>query len=198
MAQRLGPFALEGTYVRLEPLRRSHAVPLYEAARRMNWGWMLGPLRTRGDVDARIAKGLRGERLDEEYAFAVVLRDGPKVIGSTAYLGVATKHRRAEIGSTWYVPEHWGTVVNPECKYLLLKHAFEDWGAARVQLATDARNLHSQGAILKLGAKYEGRLRNYGVLPDGTLRDTMLYSIVEGEWPAVKRSLIARIRSFGT
>ena len=87
-------------------------------------------------------------------------------------------------------------MVNPECKYLLLKHAFQDWGAVRIQLGTDANNLHSQGAILKLGAKFEGILRNHGIRPDGSVRDAHLYSIIVSEWPEVKANLLARIESF--
>ena len=101
-----------------------------------------------------------------------------------------------EIGSTWYSLDSQGTVVNPECKCLLLKHAFEDWGAIRVQLGTDANNVHSQRAILKLGAKFEGRLRNHGFRQDGSIRDTMLYSIISSEWPTVKKGLEARMENF--
>jgi RimJ/RimL family protein N-acetyltransferase len=193
---KVGPLTLQGKYVRLEPLRPQHAERLFEAAKLVDWDLMLGPLRTREAVDARIEHGLRGEEKDAEYAFAVILREGDLVIGSTAYLAVVSKHRRLEIGSTWYVPERRGTAVNPECKYLLLKHAFEDWGAVRVQLGTDARNIHSQRAIVKLGAKFEGRLRNHGVMPDGTVRDAMLYSIIAQEWPEVKAGLQTRIASF--
>jgi N-acetyltransferase len=82
--------------------------------------------------------------------------------------------------------------VNPECKYLLLKHAFDDWGAVRIQLGTDVNNVHSQRAILKLGAKLEGKLRNHGIRPDGTVRDALLYSIIASEWPEVKSKLLAR------
>ncbi len=86
--------------------------------------------------------------------------------------------------------------MNPECKFLLLKHAFEDWGALRVQLGTDANNVRSQRAILKLGAKFEGKLRNHGIRPDGSVRDAMMYSIISSEWPTVKKGLEARIESF--
>jgi N-acetyltransferase len=162
----------------------------------MDWGWMLGPLRSRKDVDRRISDGLKAEERNEEYAFAVILRQENRVIGSTSYLAIAPKHKKAEIGSTWYSPNFWGTGVNPECKLLLLKHAFDDWGAIRVQLGTDGNNIHSQRAILKLGAKLEGRLRNHGIRPDGSIRDTMLYSIISSEWPAVKKGLEARIEKF--
>ncbi len=89
-----------------------------------------------------------------------------------------------------------GTVVNPECKFLLLKRAFEDWGAIRVQLGTSVNNTHSQRAILKLGAKFEGRLRNHGIMPDGSPRDSLLCSIIASEWPEVKSRLNARIDRF--
>jgi RimJ/RimL family protein N-acetyltransferase len=87
-------------------------------------------------------------------------------------------------------------VVNPECKLLLLRHAFEDWGAVRMQLRTDANNTHSQRAILKLGAKFEGKMRNQGIRQDGSIRDSMLYSIIPSEWATVKKGLEARIESF--
>jgi len=192
--QRLGPCVLEGRFVRLEPLRKRHARALFEAGRGLDWAWVLSPLRTREAVDSRIAEGLRAERRDNEYAFAVVTRRDALVIGSTSYLGIVAKHRMAEIGSTWYSPEFWGTAVNPESKLLLMKHAFEDWGAVRVQLKTDANNLHSQEAIVKLGAKFEGTLRNHGIRPDGSVRDAFLYSIIASEWPKVKSGLIARIK----
>jgi len=195
----LGPCTLEGRFVRLEPLRARHAAALIEAGRGLDWAWMLGPLRSRQDVDRRIADGLQAEERNEEYAeyaFAVMLRRDGRVVGSTSYLAIVPKHRRAEIGSTWYSPDVWGTAVNPECKFLLLKHAFEDWGAVRVQLGTDANNAHSQRAILKLGAKFEGKLRNHGVRRDGSVRDAMLYSIISSEWPSVKKGLEERIESF--
>ena len=112
--------------------------------------------------------------------------------------GYPSATEATEIGWTWYSPSVWGTVLNPECKLLLLAHAFEDWGAVRVQLKTDNNNLRSQRAILKLGAKYEGRLRHHRFRADGTLRDTMMYSILREEWAGVKVSLLARIALQGT
>src|SRR5213594_3017837 len=158
---------------------------------------MLGPLRTREDVDKRIEDGLRAQERGEEYAFAVFLKKDEKIIVSTAYLNVVPHHKRLEIGSTWYTPETQGTAANPECKFLLLKHAFEDWGAVRVQLGTSVNNVHSQRAILKLGAKFEGRLRNHGIRHDGSVREVaMLYSIISSDWPLVKKGLEARIENF--
>jgi N-acetyltransferase len=161
----------------------------------MDWGSMLGPLGSREEVDQRIKDRLSAEKRKTEYAFAVFLKTKNRMVGSTSYLEVAPKRKIAEIGSTWYSLDVQGTVVNPECKYLLLKHAFEDWGAIRVQLGTDIKNVHSQRAIMKLGAKFEGRLRNHGIRPDGSIRDSMLYSIISEEWPGVKKGLETRIES---
>lgn len=162
----------------------------------LDWAWMLVPLNSIEAVKERIGDGLKAEGRDEEYPFIVVLKKDQRVIGSTSYLQVSSRYRRAEIGSTWYSPDTWGTVVNPECKYLLMKHAFEDWNAVRIQLGTHSNNIHSQRAILKLGAKFEGRLRNHGIMPDGSVRDAMLYSIIASEWPEVKSKLLKRIKSF--
>jgi len=174
----------------------NHADALAEAAAKLDWALMLYPLLTREDVEKRIDNGLKAEEEGEEYAFAVVLKRNGQIVGSTSYMMVVSRHKRLEIGSTWYVQEMQGTAVNPECKFLLLKHAFEDWGALRVQLGTHVKNVHSQRAILRLGATFEGRLRNYGVMPDGKARDSLLYSIIASEWPDVKSNLVSRIDSF--
>lgn len=195
MEMKLGPCLLEGRFVMLEPLRPEHAPGLFEAAASTDWEWFLGPLKTRQDIERRIGEGISSEERGDAFAFAVRLARGSRIVGSTSYLAVAAKHRRAEIGSTWYTRDVWGTAVNPESKYLLLKHAFEDWGAVRVQLVTDANNHHSQRAIQKLGAKFEGTLRNYGVMPDGSAREeARLYSIIDKEWPQVKQKLLERIQ----
>lgn len=194
---RVGPCLLEGDFVRLEPLRPEHSQAITEAAGLTDWTFTLGTLETAQDVDRRIADGLEAEAKDEAYAFAVRLRNGGRVVGSTCYLAVSSKHRRTEIGATWYARDVWGTAVNPECKYLLLRHAFEDWGAVRVQLVTGIDNAHSQRAIVKLGAKFEGTLRNYGIRTDGSPRPAaMVYSIIDSEWRTIKPKLEARIHSF--
>lgn len=195
-SQSLGPRTLEGKYVRLEPLREEHAEELANAAKKLDWSLFLYPLLSRDDVDKRIVSGIEKEQRDEEYAFAVIVKKGKRVAGSTSYLQINSRHKRAEIGSTWYLPEYQGTFVNPECKFLLLRHAFEDWGAVRMQLVTDSNNHHSQRAILKLGARFEGKLRNYGIRPNGKPRDAMVYSITSAEWPDVRTSLVSRIAAF--
>ena len=125
--------------------------------------------------------------------FAICLADTGEAIGSSCYLDIRPAHLGLEIGMTWYGEPHRGTAVNPESKLLLMEFAFEQLGYERVQLKTDGRNLRSQAAIAKLGAKHEGVLRKHMTMPDGYLRDTVMYSIIREEWPAVKAGLIARL-----
>jgi RimJ/RimL family protein N-acetyltransferase len=153
--------------------------------------------RTKDAMDKWIDLALNAEERGTEYPFVVFSMEDHRAIGSTRYMDVRPLQRGVEIGWTWYASKVWGTVVNPECKFLLLKHAFEDWNAVRVQLKTDNNNLHSQNAILKLGAKFEGRLRNHRVRRDGSSGDTMMYSITDEEWrQTIKGSLWKRIDDF--
>jgi RimJ/RimL family protein N-acetyltransferase len=128
-----------------------------------------------------------------QFPFAVRRLADQAVVGSTSYLDAVPRHRRVEIGSTWYTPDVWGTQVNPECKLLLLAHAFEVLGMNRVALCTDALNARSQAAIEKLGAVKEGVLRSHMVTQGGRVRDSVLYSIVLGDWPGMKARLLARL-----
>lgn len=189
----LGPVALRGRHLRLEPLQETHARALLEVAQDPQiWTWMSARPTTRPAMDEWIAAALDAQRRGEEYPFAVVRSDG-RVIGSTRYMDVQAANRGVEIGWTWYAPDTWGTVINPECKYLMFQHAFEVWSAVRVALKTDALNLHSQAAIKKLGARFEGTLRNHRIRLDGSLRDTVMFSVVASEWPAVQAALKSRI-----
>ena len=192
----LGPVVLEGASVRLEPLRARHRDGLRAIASGPGlWDWMPADLSLPGAVEAFIGEALAAEDRGAEYAFAVVDQASGAVLGSTRYLDVAAAHRGAEIGWTWYAPAVWGTAVNPEAKLLLLTHAFEAWGAIRICLKTDHRNLHSQAAIRKLGAQHEGTLRSHRIRRDGTFRDTVMFSIVDREWPAVRSALQARLQA---
>ena len=138
--------------------------------------------------DAALAETAAGRR----FAFAVRRADG-EVLGSTSYLDLGTGHPRLEIGSTWYHPAVWDTAVNPACKLLLLAHAFETLGCAVVGLRTDNFNFRSQRAIEALGAKKDGVLRHHQARRDGTARDSVMYSVLAGEWKDVKRYLEMRI-----
>jgi len=192
----LGPITLAGPNVRLEPMRREHATALLEAGRAPEiWEWMPARPVTPPAMETWLEKAMQAEAQGREYPFVVVRVADGRLIGSTRYLGVEEEDRTVEIGWTWYSPDAWGGFVNPESKYLLMRHAFEEWHAIRVALKTDVKNLHSQAAIRKLGARFEGTLRNQRIRPDGSYRDTVIFSIIESEWPSVKTRLEARIRS---
>ncbi|MGV3617100.1 MAG: GNAT family N-acetyltransferase [Fimbriimonas sp.] len=122
----------------------------------------------------------------------VIVRDGEPV-GVTTYLDIRPEHRGIEVGYTWIGRRHQGTMVNPATKRLMLGHAFDTLGYERVQLKCDGRNIQSQRAIEKLGGVKEGVLRRHMVLPDGFVRDTVMYSILAAEWPAVRDRLEARL-----
>ncbi len=194
----LGPVSLEGVHVRLEPLRPHHAPALAAAAESAAiWPWLSADLRDAAQLARFIADAQAAESAGAEYAFAVVERATGLACGSTRYLDVQHAHRAVEIGWTWYARPAWSTAVNPEAKLLLLRHAFEDWRAIRVQLKTDHLNLRSQAALRKLGAVYEGTLRHHRIRRDGTLRNTVVFSILEAEWPAVRAGLLDRLAGRG-
>jgi N-acetyltransferase len=125
--------------------------------------------------------------------FTIFVKPKLEAVGMTGYLDIRPAHRGLEIGRTWIAKSHQGTRVNPESKYLLLRHAFEELGAARVQFKTDVHNLQSQKAIEKLGAQREGVLRRHQMRTNGFIRDTMVYSLIAEEWPAAKARLEKRI-----
>lgn len=182
--------------VRLEPMSPAHARALFEASRDPGV-WLYLPERQPATVDemaTRIEAALAAQRSGLELPFVIVDRAGGGVIGSTRYLDIQPTHKTIEIGSTWLSPAAQRTGVNTQCKYLLLRHAFEPLSAVRVCLKTDARNERSQRAILRIGARYEGRLRRSRVLHDGFIRDTMYYSILDSEWPEVKSRLESMLR----
>jgi RimJ/RimL family protein N-acetyltransferase len=182
------PVTLEGRRVRLEPLEERHARELFEAGRDAEiWRTMpRGPLVSIDDARAMIREALEAARDGLQAPFAIVDRVSGRAIGSTRYLRIRRAHRGLEIGWTWLALAHQRTAANTECKKLLLEHAFERLGALRVQLKTDARNVRSQRAIERIGAVREGVLRSHMVMPDGFVRDTVMYSVTAAEWPGVK------------
>ena len=184
---------LTGRWVQLEPLRPKHRDPLRQAAdHEQIWTHTLtvanGPHFDAWFDDARAEQGT-GRRAP----FAVRRVADGRLLGSTSYLDVQLKHKRVEIGSTWYRPEVWATAVNPECKLLLLQHAFDVLGVNRVALVTDAVNHRSQSAIARLGAVREGTLRAHMVSQGGRVRDTVVFSIVAAEWPDMRDRLLQRL-----
>ena len=184
---------LTGNWVALEPLEEGHREPLRKAANDERI-WKATIVRADGGAfDAWFADALTERENGRRFAFAVRRLADMACVGSTSYLDITAKHRRLEIGATWYHPESWGTMVNPESKLLLLTHAFEGIGVQRVAFITDMLNLHSQAAIAKLGASREGVLRSHMVSQGGRMRDSVVFSIVASEWPRIRESLRARI-----
>jgi len=182
------PVTLTGKFVRLEPMSEFHVPGLTEAGAgdESIWEHMLyGDIRTEDDMLGWVRDILSRPDLP----FTVFHLESGRIAGATRYLNITPEHRGIEIGGTWYGADFRRTVVNTECKYLLLKHAFESLGCIRVQLKTDERNLRSQHAIERIGAKKEGGLRNHMILPDGSYRNSVFYSIIDQEWPIVKTRL---------
>ncbi len=185
------PTILEGRHVRLEPLAPQHAEDLYAAGQDPAiWPYMArGEFTSLEDVREWIRQALGMQETGTQIPFAMLLRRSGEAIGSTRYLDIRREDRGLEIGWTWVAARHQRSAVNTECKYLLLRHAFEDLGAVRVQLKTDRRNERSQRAIERLGAVREGVLRRHMAVRDGFIRDTVYYSILDTEWPEVKSRL---------
>jgi RimJ/RimL family protein N-acetyltransferase len=186
------PVRLEGPALRLEPLVLEHAPLLWPHVDPEIFRHTLEVPRDVGYAAfedwMRYSLGAADSQL-----WALFVKATGEAVGVSGYLEIRPPHRGLEVGRTWIGKAHQGTRVNPESKYLLLRHAFEDLGAVRVQLKTDLNNLHSQRAIEKLGARREGVLRKYQTRSNGYVRDTVVYSIVAEEWPAVKAGLEARL-----
>ena len=211
MAWGFDPIVLQGTHVRLEPLTRAHASALVAAAAsgaRDTFSFTWVPHDESSAVryvDEALALHAAGRALP----FATIDMATGGVIGSTRYLNVefwawppGSPYQRGEhvpdvveIGATWLAPAAQRTPINTEAKLLMLGHAFEHWRVHRVSLMTDARNLRSRNAILRIGATFDGVLRAARVAVDGVIRHTAAYSIVEAEWPAVKAGLEAKLAS---
>ena len=187
----VSPVTLTGSVVRLEPLSEQHVPDLTVAAHDERiWRYMLYAYpEDEEKMLAWVRDILTRQAAGADLAFAVIHLASGRAIGATRYLEIRPEHRSLEVGGTWYATEFQRTAVNTECKYLLLKHAFEVLGCIRVQFKADARNLRSIRAIERIGAMREGVLRNHYILPDGKFRDSVYYSILDCEWPGVRKSL---------
>ncbi len=190
------PLTLEGSVVRLEPVRREHAELFWEIAKsdlEDIFCWIPYSMKTPQDFQRLIDKAFEEQERGESVVFATVERSSGRVIGSTRFMNIDRINRRVEIGSTWIAPAWQRTAVNTEAKYLMLRHAFDMWGCMRVELKTDALNQKSRNAILRIGAKEEGTLRRHLLTWTGRVRDTVYFSILDSEWPEVKARLEARL-----
>jgi RimJ/RimL family protein N-acetyltransferase len=194
------PLTLEGSFVRLEPIRREHADLFWDVAQNDLediFRWIPYSMKTREDFQRLIDKAFTEQERGESIVFATVERASGRVIGSTRFMNIDRTNRRVEIGSTWIAPAWQRTAINTEAKYLMLRHAFEIWGCVRVELKTDALNQKSRTAILRIGAKEEGTLRRHVVTWTGRIRDSIYFSILDDEWPAVKANLEQKLGASG-
>jgi RimJ/RimL family protein N-acetyltransferase len=184
---------LEGELVRLEPLSSAHEDDLWEASRDpRTWRWLsVVQPQTRADWRAWLDDALASDDL----AFATVLRETARAVGSTRFLAFRPEHRVVEIGWTWLAPAAWGTGANVEAKLLMLEHAFERLGCRRVELKTDALNERSRAAMAALPARFEGVHRKHMLVRGGESRDSAWYSVLDDEWPAVRENLQRRLSS---
>jgi len=192
------PVTLAGRHATLLPLAREHEAALKAAAAdgelwRLWYTGVPAPEKTAAWIETALAMR------ENQGAMPFVIRDNATgaIVGSTRYFNVEAEHRRLEIGHTWHARRAQRTGVNTECKLLLLTHAFETLRCIAVEFRTNFFNFQSRAAIERLGAKQDGILRNHQVLRDGTLRDTVVFSIIATEWPAVKRHLAFRLDRAG-
>lgn len=186
------PLTLLGSVVRLEPVRQDHAEFFWEVAKNDLediFRWIPYSMKTRADFQRLIDKAFEEQERGESVVFATVEQNSGRVIGSTRFMNIDRVNRRVEIGSTWIATAWQRTAVNTEAKYLMLRHAFEVWRCMRVELKTDALNQKSRNAILRIGAKEEGTLRRHLLTCSGRVRDTVYFSILDDEWPEVKKKL---------
>jgi RimJ/RimL family protein N-acetyltransferase len=185
----LEPVTLRGAHAHLEPLSHDHYDGLLDAVKDGElwklWYTFVPTIENmRKEIDRRLGLQTAGSMLP----FTVFDADG-KIAGMTTYMNVDTPNRRVEIGSTWYAKRVQRTALNTQCKLLLLTHAFEKLDCIAVEFRTHFFNQQSRRGIERLGAKLDGILRNHQIAPNGTLRDTVVYSIIASEWPTVKAHL---------
>src|SRR5215216_2680478 len=191
------PVVLQGKHVRLEPMTEEHIPALAEiGVGQPFWGFMVyGNMNSAEDIGNWVRDILSRAKIGTDVPFVAIHLASGHVTGATRYMNIMSKDRGLEIGGTWYGLQFQRTIVNTECKYLLLRHAFEALGCIRVQLKTDLRNEPSQKAIERIGAVKEGVLRNHMILPDGHIRHSVFYSILDMEWEGVKKRLEKRLET---
>jgi N-acetyltransferase len=188
------PVTLEGSRVRLEPLAERHLDDLRLVAfDDAIWRWITGLPMDESGLNGWLESTLANAAAGTEVPFATIDAASDRAIGSTRFMTIAPEHRRLEIGWTWVGTAFQRSGANREAKFLQLRHAFEALGAERVEFKTHARNERSRGAILGIGATFEGVLRHHTIMPDGSNRDSAFYSVLAGEWPAVRARLEAAL-----
>lgn len=186
----IAPVTLDGHYIRLAPMSESHLEGLCAAGLHDSlWRLTTNRMQGRQDMADYVAAALADQAKGLALPFVTIDRASNRIIGSTRFGNIERAHRRVEIGWTWITPEWQRTAANSEAKYLMLRYAFEVWGCLRVELKTDALNQQSRQAMLRIGAREEGILRSHMLVWDGRRRDSVYFSILDHEWPAVKAKL---------
>jgi len=194
-APRLEPVTLQGSLVRLEPLSLDHVPALAEVALDPRiWRWTIARPTTVEELRSWAETAIAGRDSGTELPFATIDRASGRAIGSSRYMNVVLEHRRLEIGWTWVAPAFQRTGANREAKLLMLSHAFDTLGCRRVEFKTDALNEPSRTALLGIGAQFEGIFRKHMVMPEGRMRDSAYYSVIDDEWPQVRAALEAGLR----
>jgi N-acetyltransferase len=191
---RFDPVTFQGNHVRLEPLSSEHLDGLCEFGLNPElWRWTTTRLRTREDMIDYVETALKSEQEGTARPLATISLESGQVIGCTRFGNIDLHNRHVEIGWTWVGVPWQRTAVNTEAKYLMLRHAFEAVGCIRVEFKTDSINERSRRALLRIGAKEEGTLRNHMIVHDGRYRHTVFFSVIESEWHEVKLNLEARL-----
>ncbi|HKB66836.1 MAG TPA: GNAT family protein [Pyrinomonadaceae bacterium] len=192
------PITLEGQHTRLEPLSLAHHEALIEAAGDGElWNSIVTVVPNRDTMAEYLEAALTEQAKGSELPFIIVQKATDRIVGTTRFYYIQPHQRNVAIGYTWVATSAQRTAVNTEAKLLLLTHAFEHWRCVRVEFITDVLNQQSRAAILRLGARQEGVLRNHMIMPNGRIRDSVCFSIIAEEWPEVKGVLTARLALHG-
>lgn len=191
----ISPVTLEGEHTRLEPLSLAHQEALVGAAADGElWNSIVTVVPSRELVAEYIGEALTAQQQGSELPFVIIQKATNRVVGTTRFYYIQPLQKSAAIGYTWVAASAQRTAVNTEAKLLLLTHAFEHWRCNRIEFITDVLNQQSRAAILRLGAKEEGTLRNHLIMPNGRVRDSVCFSIIIEEWPEVKTGLLAKLK----
>ena len=185
------PVTLQGKYVRLEPLSMDHLDQLWAIGQDQDlWKWISYQINTPDEMRTYIKTALDWQAIGTALPFVTIWQATNEIVGSTRFGNIDTGNHRVEIGWTWIGKPWQRTPVNTEAKFLMLQHAFEVWHCIRVELKTDKLNERSRAAIRRIGAKEEGIFRHHVITESGRLRDSVYFSIIDTEWPAVKARLL--------
>lgn len=185
---------LENEFVQLRPVQLADIDAITVAANDPRiWPHLSVTLLDRTSVENYVKKAITEREQGISYMFAVIDKKTGELVGCTSFLDISLTHKRLEIGSTWYTPSVWRTAINTNCKFLLLQYCFEELQLHRVQIKTGHENTRSQQAIERIGAQKEGVLRNHMIKKEGTIRHTVMYSIILEDWPQVKQRFIDQL-----